>query len=1049
MNRNPIYKPIIISILLLLTFINIGIPGAIGYNCDDDKKGLLETHELAFQQAQIILRNDGYKRIADFLGETDNIRGDTYLNTLKRGSADNDDPTVWNGSINHFMHPINHAKYDGFWEFVLEPSYQAAQFCEYLFSDARVSWGDGSTDQQISDAMYSLGWAAHMVQDLCVPHHSFGTGGGPVYSAHTSYEDWVSDNDQNYLVDSGGIYYSDLPPATSIYQPAHFAEGPGKFVDYNAHESFQYYLYVNDYVWEMDDENYELETIHDLPNDLDSSWNITFHDSEYIQILFDRISLDLGDHLYIYDSSGNLKKDYTDMDASNVDTGEIAGETLRLRLVTDATNPSWGYRTEKVSMNGRYGDEYDLTTAALFPRAQRTTAGFIKYFFTQVDKSEPAAPELTGYGCGDGWSSEPSPYVSWNESWDDSPLGIEKYEYKVGVNGNWIEGEGPVYFDEEIDTTLFVRAYDAVHKTSTSTMEIKIDRTKPTNPDGATSSTHSFSEWSNNNSINLNLTGATDELSGIGGYSYHWDNGIVEPDMIAEADARYGNITSPVLADGEWYLNVKTVDRAGNWADGFYSTGPYRIDTTAPGTPIPDDNTEGWSTDDTPLFMWSAPSDLSGLSGYYYKTDGFPWIFYGSTSVELTPQSSGEHIFYVKAVDGAGNLGDTGTHTFRIDTDVPDLSVLAPKNGQWFGNGTVDVIWDGMDNYSSNRYEMKLDDGDYDDLGDADVMTLVNLVEGPHSLRIRAYDGANNSIEKIISFNIDLTPPGELSIRVKGNKEKTSSLLIDLEMNAVDDDSGLKDMCFSNDETSWSGWENWTGSRRGWDLSDYGGNVHRGRKTFYLKVRDAVGNIAVTSATVDYCPPLSRIEVDNRKVSIKGGGSHQFEVEAYDINGDSIPEGEMNYVWKVEGGIGSIDENGFFAARKKVGSTTTGRITVSGTYEGVTTYDHIDVTLGKSTESSETFGTKVQGGMCIIVPVILVLFIIVGLSIFFIKRRRKGGKTEINTLLDKKFDGMQYADPVGNNYGYELESSTRRNDDAANELEDPSLFAEILGDYEQ
>ncbi len=1050
MDRNPVYLPIIIAIILLLTFINMQVPGTTGYNCDDDNKGVDDTHELSYQQAQIILRNDGFRRISDFLSGTDNIWGKSYLNTMKRGSSDNDDPTVWNGSINHFMHPINHAEYDGFWEFVLEPSYQAAQFCSYKFTDALVSWGDGSTDQQLSDAMYSLGWAAHMVQDLCVPHHSFGAGGGPVYSAHTSYENWVSDNDHNYLVESGGIYYSDLPAASSLYQPVHFGEGPAKFVDFNAHESLKYYLYVNDAIWEIDDENYELETVHDLPNDLDSSWNITYHDSEYIQIIFDRISLDLGDHLYIHDSSGNLKKDYTDMDERNVDTGEIAGETLKLRLVTDNINPSWGYRTEKVSINGQYGDEYGLVTEAQFPRAQRTTAGFIKYFFDRIDKNNPAAPELIGHGCGDGWSGEDSPYVSWDEPWDDLPLGIEKYEYRVGENGDWVEGESPVYFDEEINTTLFVRAYDAVHKTATSSIPIRIDRTKPTNPDGAKSAGHNISEWSNNNTIRINLSGAADELSGIGGYSYQWDNGLLEPDMIVEANASNGIIKSSELADGEWYLNVKTVDRAGNWADGFYSAGPYRIDTSAPGIPLPDDNTEGWSSDDTPLFIWSAPSDISGLSGYYYKIDGFPWTFYSSTSVELPPQASGEHIFYVKAVDGAGNIGDSGTHVFSIDTDEPDLAISAPANGEWLGNGTVEVRWEGGDNFSAARYEIKLDDDEFYGLGSAEVESLYDLSEGAHSLRIRAYDGANNSIEKTISFNIDLTPPIELSLRLKGREKKTFSLSIDLDVHAMDEASGLGEMCFSNDGTSWSPWENWTGRKRGWNLSEYGGNVRGGQKTFYLKVRDKVGNTAVTDAVVDYYPPLSRIEAVSRELTLKGGKSHQFEVLAYDVNGEPIPEGVVFYKWDVEGGIGNIDENGFFTGRKKVLISTTGKITVSGTFEGVTAYDHIEITLEKSTESSQTFGTNVKGGMCIIIPVILVLFIGACLSIFFIKRRRGKEKITIEKVTaDEISSSMQYANSIGYNDEFDREKSISGKYNVENELDDTSLFSEILGDYKE
>ena len=87
----------------------------------------------------------------------------------------------------------------------------------------------------------------------------------------------------------------------------------------------------------------------------------------------------------------------------------------------------------------------------------------------------------------------------------------------------------------------------------------------------------------------------------------------------------------------------------------------------------------------------------------------------------------------------------------------------------------MEVRWEGGDNFSAARYEIKLDDDEFYGLGSAEVESLYDLSEGAHSLRIRAYDGANNSIEKTISFNIDLTPPIELSLRLKGREKKTFS----------------------------------------------------------------------------------------------------------------------------------------------------------------------------------------------------------------------------------------------------------------------------------
>ena len=1050
MNHKMNYLSIPVLTILIFTILAPLIDHTTGYNCDDDREGKVDTHEILFDQGQLILRNDGYVKIADFLLGTDAVWGRNYLNTMKRGSADNDVPTVWNGSINHFLHPINHAKYDGFWEYVMDSSYNAARMCSYKFMDAMAAWQNGSTPRERSDAMYNLGWAVHMVHDLCVPHHAFGAGGGLVYSAHTSYENWVSDNEEDYLVDKGGIYYSDLPEATVVYQPVHFESGSAKFVDYNAHESLKYYLYVNDYNWEFDDDNYELETVHDLPNDLDTMWNVTFHNSEYVQIRFDRIRLSEGDHLYIYNETYDLKKDYTDMDQEDVDTGEIPGDTLRLRLVTDGTSPSWGYKMKKVSINGRYGDEYEYTTAALFPRAQRTTAGFIKYFFEAVDKRPPDAPSLTGHGCGSGWSNDPAPYVTWNESRDDSPLGIERYEYRLGENGSWRDCTSPINITDENDTILYVRVYDAVHKTNTSSLRIQIDRTKPTNPIGVEDSTHSHTSWSSDNTVEVEWAGAADALSGIGGYSYIWESGMVRPDTTIESDADDGNVTSPMLSDGEWYLNVRAVDAAGNWADGFFAIGPFKIDVTPPGNPDPDDNTEGWSSDNEPIFTWSAPDELSGIAGYYYKIDGYPWVRINSTSLTLASQSNGQHTFSIKALDMAGNEGVPGTHDFLIDVEAPTLTITTPSHDQWFPTDSIEVAWTASDNHSKIHHcEVKLDNETY---RDADISTstrFANLTEGIHSVQVRAVDGARNSYGKSIAFNVDTEPPIHLSLGFVGSRKRTSSLSVDLVVSGDDETSGLRDMSFSNDGLSWSDWENWSLYKRDWDLSEFGGDADYGEKTVYLRGRDSVGNIALTDAAVEYVLAFDRVVISPANVTMKPGGTQQFTAVAYDTDANEIPGEDVEFLWEVERGIGKVDEDGLFTANGAVTGEISGEISVTGTMNGVSKTDRTLITVKATTEDEDPVmkGSKSIVLIFVMIGICLLITAFVAYVIFRKRHRRCG--IEGDSPSGKSIHGGNGEIPDGTPEG-EGEGEQKEMDDwgrVDHEEKGSSLFYEIWEDY--
>ncbi|MFQ6120870.1 MAG: Ig-like domain-containing protein [Methanosarcinales archaeon] len=189
------------------------------------------------------------------------------------------------------------------------------------------------------------------------------------------------------------------------------------------------------------------------------------------------------------------------------------------------------------------------------------------------------------------------------------------------------------------------------------------------------SSTHpSENNWYNNNDPCFSWTTPVD-ASGISGYSYVLDQySSTIPNTTI--DTTGNSVCYSDISDRTWYFHVRAKDNAGNWGSADHYK--VKIDTTPPSAPIPDDGVSGWSNDNTPTFTWNAPSDTSGIEGYYYNIDNGTDTWITSNSVTLSAQRDGNHTFYVKAKDKAGNNGSYGSHNFSIDTTAP---IIISANG--------------------------------------------------------------------------------------------------------------------------------------------------------------------------------------------------------------------------------------------------------------------------------------------------------------------------------------------------------------------------------
>jgi len=248
---------------------------------------------------------------------------------------------------------------------------------------------------------------------------------------------------------------------------------------------------------------------------------------------------------------------------------------------------------------------------------------------------------------------------------------------------------------------------------------INKDTNAPSNPTSFTSS-HQVRVWSNDNTIEVTWTGATDDLSGVLGYSFTWDS---SPSTLPpEWDTPYTgtlNISQPLSSGTSWYLHVRTVDRAGIWVDTAYHIGPFYIDVDLPSTSVyhsPTDPTDA----DSVQFHISASDGHSGLSfvGIYWY-DGvwheYTWSLSGETglsdSIDVGRFGPGLVNYYALVYDVAGNEMRDPSRKYKsftvVDDDTTPPSLYDPvSSGDVYDSYTGDYLLQISTSDSSGIYSV-------------------------------------------------------------------------------------------------------------------------------------------------------------------------------------------------------------------------------------------------------------------------------------------------------------------------------------------------------
>ena len=179
----------------------------------------------------------------------------------------------------------------------------------------------------------------------------------------------------------------------------------------------------------------------------------------------------------------------------------------------------------------------------------------------------------------DGWYQVDSFSGNWTAiftnatgtSWDNNG-------WVLPVFGSLSEGSHTVYF----------KASDDIGNLQGNNGEVSWqfikDTTAPGGPADLDSPSHTLGVWSGDRTIDVTWTAATDNASGLDGYSYVWDTSPATfPDTTKDIEETATSLTSATLAESNsHYLHIRAVDNAGNWQAPVH-LGPFFIDTLPPG----------------------------------------------------------------------------------------------------------------------------------------------------------------------------------------------------------------------------------------------------------------------------------------------------------------------------------------------------------------------------------------------------------------------------------------------------------------------------------
>jgi len=357
----------------------------------------------------------------------------------------------------------------------------------------------------------------------------------------------------------------------------------------------------------------------------------------------------------------------------------------------------------------------------------------------------------------------------------------------------------------------------------------------------------------------VNLTVSDESLVSSVGLEYSLDDGATWTNAVEVAtfDDTY-QFSLGILSSGTYAsLRINATDSVGNSISqtairGFYTHTPTTID----------DYDGFWHTQDF-IINLTANDDLIGVAETYYKINDEPAKSVSIDGYPLITIESANNTLEYWSVNNVGNeeLPHKILTGIKLDKTAPTGSITI-NNGEAYTTSTSVTLTLAATDDTSGVYQVRCsNDGIWDtepwELPSQNKSWTLTLGDGTKTVYYQIKDNAGLvSIMYSDIIILDTAPPTG-SITINERATYTTTTTVTLTLSATDATSGIAEMRFSNDNTTYTDWGSYASSQS-WNLQD-----GDGAKTVYVQFRDHAGLISTYSDTIilDTTPPTGSITI--------------------------------------------------------------------------------------------------------------------------------------------------------------------------------------------
>ncbi|MHA2186548.1 MAG: hypothetical protein ACXAAI_16280, partial [Promethearchaeota archaeon] len=255
----------------------------------------------------------------------------------------------------------------------------------------------------------------------------------------------------------------------------------------------------------------------------------------------------------------------------------------------------------------------------------------------------------------------------------------------------------------------------------------------------------------------------------------------------------------------------------------------------------------------------------SGVAEVRYSNDGSSWTAWeaalGTKAWTLSTGDSDSKTVYYEIKDFAGRISQF-TDTIGLDTANPTGSVIINSDALWSTSTSVDLALTYNDITSGVLEVRYSNDGiswtNWESPSTTKAWTLSSGDGTPKTVFFQIKDNAQRISTFSDNIGLDTVDPTG-SIEVNGGDVWTNTTNVDLTLTYIDATSGVLEVRYSNDGSSWTGWEAAVGTKA-WTL--FTGDSDS--KTVYYEIKDYAGRISQLTDAIglDTVNPSGSIDIN-------------------------------------------------------------------------------------------------------------------------------------------------------------------------------------------